>query len=134
MADVTPQAIILRPGEGRAIDLGGFAMTVKATSDDTLGAFSILEADEPPGFGPPMHIHHNAAEAFYVLQGEYIMFIGTDEIACPAGSFIFIPAGVTHGFPGRSSTEPQAQPLLAGRHGGLLRRPERRDRQWRDRP
>jgi mannose-6-phosphate isomerase-like protein (cupin superfamily) len=98
------QVIILRPREGRAIDLGGFSMTVKATSDDTSGAFSLLEADEPPGFGPPLHIHHNAAEAFYVLKGEYIIFIGSDEIACPAGSFIFIPAGVTHGF--RVGAEP----------------------------
>ena len=28
------QAIILRPGEGRAIDLGGFSTTVKATSGE----------------------------------------------------------------------------------------------------
>jgi hypothetical protein len=39
-----------------------------------------------------------------VLKGEYIIFIGSDEIACPAGSFIFIPAGVTHGF--RVGAEP----------------------------
>ena len=98
MTEQTPLAIILRPGEGRAIDLGGFAMTVKATTENTSGTFSLLEADEPPGFGPPLHIHHNAAEAFYVLKGEYTIFIGDEETACPAGSFIFIPAGVTHGF------------------------------------
>jgi hypothetical protein len=39
---------ILQPGEGRSIDLGGFQMTVKATSEKTGGAFSLLEADEPP--------------------------------------------------------------------------------------
>lgn len=93
-----PHAIILRPGEGRAIDLGGFAMIVKASSENTSGAFSLLEADEPAGFGPPLHIHHNAAEAFYVLKGEYIIFIGDEETACPAGSFVFIPAGISHGF------------------------------------
>jgi len=89
---------ILRPGEGRAIDLGGFTMSVKATGDVTRGAFSLLEATEPAGFGPPLHIHHDAAEAFYVLEGEYIIFLGDQEFACPAGSFIFIPAGVAHGF------------------------------------
>lgn len=60
--------------------------------------FSLLEADEPPGFGPPLHIHHNAAEAFYVLEGEYIMFLDGREVSCPAGAFIFIPAGMQHGF------------------------------------
>jgi mannose-6-phosphate isomerase-like protein (cupin superfamily) len=89
---------ILQPGEGRSIDLGGFQMTVKATSEATAGAFSLLEADEPPGFGPPLHIHHDAAEAFYVLGGEYIIFLEESEVACAEGSFIFIPAGVRHGF------------------------------------
>jgi mannose-6-phosphate isomerase-like protein (cupin superfamily) len=90
--------IVLPPGEGRAIDLGNFAMSLKASSDDTGGAFTLLEADEPPGFGPPMHIHHDAAEAFYVVAGEYRIFVGEDEFACPAGSFIYIPAGTPHGF------------------------------------
>jgi mannose-6-phosphate isomerase-like protein (cupin superfamily) len=91
-------AFVLRPGEGRDIDLGNFRMSLKASGDETEDAFSLLEADEPPNFGPPMHIHHNAAEAFYVVSGEYIIFLEDEEIACPAGSFIYIPAGVRHGF------------------------------------
>ncbi len=98
MGSDSPKPIILRPHEGRAIDLGGFALTVKATAEDTEGAFTLLEADEPPGFGPPMHIHRDAAEAFYVLSGEYIIFVRDEEFACPAASFIYIPAGVPHGF------------------------------------
>jgi quercetin dioxygenase-like cupin family protein len=98
VSDVAGAAFVLRPGEGRAIDLGGFRMTVKATEDETKGAFSLLEAQEPAGFGPPLHIHRDAAEAFYVLEGEYIIFLDGQEAACPAGSFIFIPAGVVHGF------------------------------------
>ena len=91
-------ALVLRPGEERQIDLGGFRMSVKATSADTNGAFSLLESQEPPGFGPPLHIHRDAAEAFYVLEGEYIIFLDGRESICPAGSFIFIPAGIPHGF------------------------------------
>jgi len=98
VSDVAGTGFILRPGEGRSIDLGGFQMSVKATDDDTNGAFSLLEAQEPPGFGPPRHIHRDAAEAFYVLEGEYIVFLDGREASCPAGSFIFIPAGVPHGF------------------------------------
>jgi mannose-6-phosphate isomerase-like protein (cupin superfamily) len=89
---------VVPPREGRFIDLGEFGMTVKATGDDTSGVVSVLEADEPPGFGPPIHVHHDAAEAFYVLEGEYIMYLEDSEFACPAGSFIFIPLGVRHGF------------------------------------
>ena len=92
------EAYVLRSGEGRSIDLGVFSMTVKANSDETNGIFSLLEAEEPPHFGPPLHIHHDAAEAFYVLEGEYLMFLDDREEVCPAGSFIFIPAGMRHGF------------------------------------
>jgi mannose-6-phosphate isomerase-like protein (cupin superfamily) len=98
MTDKTLRPVILRPGEGRSIDLGNFRMVVKATAEDTADAFTLLEADEPPGFGPPMHIHHDAAEAFYVVAGEYIIFIRDEEFRCPAGSFIYIPSGVPHGF------------------------------------
>ena len=45
-----------------------------------------------------MHIHHDATEAFYVLAGEYMIFIEDREFRCPAGSFIFIPVGLRHGF------------------------------------
>ena len=90
--------IVLMPGEGRSIALGNFAMTVKATADDTARMFSLLEADEPAGFGPPLHVHIDAAEAFYVLAGAYRIFIEGDSFDCPAGSFIYVPAGRRHGF------------------------------------
>jgi len=90
--------IVLMPGEGRQIDLGNFAMVVKATGADSGGSFAMLEAAEPPNFGPPLHIHHDCAEAFYVLEGEYRIFIEGEEHRCPAGSFVLIPSGLQHGF------------------------------------
>lgn len=98
MPELKQGALILEPGGGRLIHLGIFTMSVKATADDTGAAFSLLEATEPAGFGPPMHIHHNAAEAFYVLDGEYIVFLEEREYVCPTGTFIYIPAGLRHGF------------------------------------
>src|SRR5438876_6754025 len=92
------RAFVLRPAEGRSIDLGSFRMSVKATDEDTEGAFSLLEATEPPGFGPPIHRHVDAAEVFYVLEGLYRIFIDDETFDCPAGSFIFVPAGRRHGF------------------------------------
>jgi mannose-6-phosphate isomerase-like protein (cupin superfamily) len=96
--DETEGIVILRPGGGRLIDLGNFQMVVKASAAETGGAFTLLEADEPPDFGPPMHIHHDAAETFYVLAGEYIIFVADEQHRCPAGTFVYIPAGVPHGF------------------------------------
>ena len=33
-----------------------------------------------------------------MLAGEYIIFVGAEQHHCPPGSFVYIPAGVTHGF------------------------------------
>jgi quercetin dioxygenase-like cupin family protein len=104
------RAFVLRPGEGRSIDLGAFHMTVKATEEDTSRSFTLLEADEPAGFGPPLHVHRDAAEAFYILEGEYILFIAGREYPSPAGSFIFIPAGIEHGF--RVGSKPSRKLVL----------------------
>jgi mannose-6-phosphate isomerase-like protein (cupin superfamily) len=87
------RALVLRPGEGRSVDLGSFRMSVKASREETGGAFSLLEADEPPDFGPPLHIHHDAAEAFYVLEGEYTIFVdGRESHVRPVRSSSYRPA------------------------------------------
>jgi mannose-6-phosphate isomerase-like protein (cupin superfamily) len=98
MAEQAGVPFVLQPGDGRSIDLGNFAMSLKASESDTGGAFTLLEAAEPPDFGPPLHVHANAAEAFYVLEGEYHIFIREQTYRCPAGSFIYVPAGTRHGF------------------------------------
>ncbi len=87
----TEHAVIHIPGEGRLIEMGSFRMTVKADSGDTAGGLSVIEADEPPGFGPPMHVHRDASEAFYVVSGEYVMFVDDEEHICKAGAFVYIP-------------------------------------------
>ena len=98
MSEEAAKGFVLQPGEGKSIELRRYHMSVKASAEQTGAAFSLLEAKEPPGFGPPSHIHRDAAEAFYILEGEYIIFLDGQEVRCLAGSFIFIPPGVEHGF------------------------------------
>jgi mannose-6-phosphate isomerase-like protein (cupin superfamily) len=57
-------------------------VTVKAEQAETAGVLSPLEADEPPDFGLPVHIHHDAAEAFYVLSGEYSVVVDDETHRC----------------------------------------------------
>jgi len=62
---------------GRTIDFGGgFTVTVKAEEAEA----SVLETTEPPGLSPPVHIHHDCAEGFYVLEGEYVIYVEDREI------------------------------------------------------
>ena len=93
------QAFIVPPGQGKHLDLGNFEAVILATAAQTSGEFTLLQTQsEPPEFGPPLHLHRDAAEAFYVLEGEYLMFIEEQQTLCPAGTFVYVPRATPHTF------------------------------------
>ncbi len=93
------RGVVVLPGQARVIDVGGFDVLVHADREITGGAFSLIETVDPePGSGPPLHIHRDAAESFYVIAGEYLMHIDGRDYQCPASSFVYVPAGVPHRF------------------------------------
>jgi len=95
---------VLLPREARSIDFGGFDVLVHADNKDTGGAFSLIETrEDEANVGPPRHIHRDAAESFYVIDGEYRMYLDGRDFVCPAGSFIYVPAGTTHTFASMSA-------------------------------
>jgi mannose-6-phosphate isomerase-like protein (cupin superfamily) len=93
------EAFIVPPGEGRQLDLGTFEAVVLATSAQTAGEFTLLQTQsEPSDFGPPLHLHRDAAEAFYVLEGEYLMFLEDQQTRCSPGTFVYVPRATPHTF------------------------------------
>jgi mannose-6-phosphate isomerase-like protein (cupin superfamily) len=99
MVNVAGGGVVLRPDEARTIDLGGFGATVLADEGTTDGAFSLIETGEiVAGLGPPLHVHRDSAESFYVISGSYRMHLDGQDFDCPAGSFVFVPVGMRHTF------------------------------------
>lgn len=92
--------IILRgPGEGTVfLGSGGTPTTVKARGDDVGGAYTLLEMDVPPGPGARSHIHHEADEAFYVVDGALTIQIEDSVLQAPAGTYVLVPRGARHRF------------------------------------
>lgn len=81
------------------LDLGNFEAVVLADAAQTGDSFSLIQTQrEPPGFGPPLHRHLDAAEAFYVLEGTYLMFADDHQELCPPGTFVYVPRGTPHTF------------------------------------
>ena len=70
--------------------------------DETGNAFSQFEVDDPRGSGPPLHVHHNEDETFYILEGQVTMFVGDERIDLEAGDYCFGPRGVPHAYLVRS--------------------------------
>ena len=44
-------------------------MTVKASGEQTGGAFGLVESHIRAGSSPPLHVHHREDESFWVLAG-----------------------------------------------------------------
>jgi quercetin dioxygenase-like cupin family protein len=77
-------------------------LTVKAGPDETGNAFSQFEVDDPRGSGPPLHVHHNEDETFYILEGQVTMFAGDQQIDLEAGDYFFGRRGTPHAYLVRS--------------------------------
>jgi quercetin dioxygenase-like cupin family protein len=86
------------PGEGESVWLVGDLIEVKLASEDTGGAYSMVEETSPPQGGPPPHIHHNVDEALYVLEGEVEFMAGEQTIRASAGAAVYNPRGTLHTF------------------------------------
>jgi quercetin dioxygenase-like cupin family protein len=93
------EAFIVGPGAGRHLNLGNFEALILATAAQTSSEFTLLQVQgEPPEFGPPMHLHRDTAEAFYVLEGEYLMNVEDRQQLCPPGTFVYVPRNTPHTF------------------------------------
>ncbi len=89
---------LLRPGEPGAIwSLGGH-FTTKARSGDTDGALGLVEAVAYRTTEPPLHVHRNEHEAWYVLSGQMTFQVGDERLVATAGCFAFAPKGIPHAF------------------------------------
>jgi quercetin dioxygenase-like cupin family protein len=70
---------------------------LKATSESTGGAFSLIWQTAPPGNATPYHRHHVEDEAFYVLEGEYTFVCNGEKTVLGPGGYIFLPRQIPHG-------------------------------------
>jgi len=85
-------------GEGDRYDLGGAVFTIKASGADTEGRAAVMEQTGPVGLQVPAHTHEGEDEMFYVLDGELSGFCGDRTFRASAGTFLFLPRDVEHGF------------------------------------
>src|SRR6266571_8197581 len=91
-------------------------VTVKAGGAETGHAFSQIETDDPRGSGPPLHLHHNEDETFYVLEGEVTVLVGEERMDLKAGDYLFGPRGIAHAYVVRSE---RARMLVTASPGGI---------------
>tara|TARA_R110001583_G_C5563077_1_gene401366 strand:+ start:540 stop:1070 length:531 start_codon:yes stop_codon:yes gene_type:complete len=58
----------------------------------------VLEMTLPVGSTPPLHVHANLDDSWYILEGEMVVRCGGDERIVNAGHWVSMPRGVPHTF------------------------------------
>ncbi len=105
--------LILPPGAGHRI--GGAGMTLKLGAEQSR-KWSVFEAEVAPGFDVGAHLHSEAEELFYILEGELDLLAfqprveaagdwrtweskaGARVVRGGPGSLMFVPSGCPHAF------------------------------------
>ena len=81
----------------------GNLTTNLAEKKDTNGAFLLVEAILAPGTESPPHVHTREDELFYVLEGEFDVYVGERAFNIKAGECVFMPRFKPHAFVIRSA-------------------------------
>ncbi|MCW2796328.1 quercetin 2,3-dioxygenase [Nocardioides sp.] len=77
---------------------GGGLHTWKVTEAESGGAFLLFEDELEAGKVTPLHIHPDADETFYMLDGSIRLHLDGEERTLGAGGVAMIPRGVPHAF------------------------------------
>ena len=86
----------LPPGTGTNYDWENDHTFVKVSTDDTGGAYTLMEDNLKASFALGLHRHDHHAESFYFLEGEVDFHIDGEWIRATPGTTIHVPPGVPH--------------------------------------
>jgi mannose-6-phosphate isomerase-like protein (cupin superfamily) len=64
----------------------------------------VIEMTFHEGGEPPLHLHRNEDEWFYVVDGTVAFFVADDSVEGGSGTFAYAPREVPHTFAVRSGT------------------------------
>jgi len=94
----TTVSIVRGPGEGVAVGVLRSQSVFKVLSEQTGGAYAVLEQQIPVGHGPALHVHRHETEIFYVLEGQFEITLGDQKILATTGAMVVAPRDIPHTF------------------------------------
>ncbi len=90
--------LVLKTGEGRSYSWNEYLFTVKAGAAETERGVSFMEFFTRKGDEPPVHVHEEEDEIFYVLDGDLTIRCGDESFQVAPNGFVFLPRNIPHGF------------------------------------
>jgi quercetin 2,3-dioxygenase len=99
---------VIRSGESRfgekTILNGRNLNDIKVSGKDTGSELTIFEYHGNEKGGPPLHLHPDQDEIFYISQGAFLFQCADEKFSLQKGDMIFLPRGVPHTFAQLSDT------------------------------
>ena len=95
------KAIMVETGHDRfdaAMDIAGWRFECKVSAQDTAGSYCVYDTVRSVKGGPPLHIHRDQDEWFYVRDGEFLFRVANESFRLKRGDSLFGPRGVPHAF------------------------------------
>ena len=71
---------------------------VIVSAEETGGALGIFKETTGAAGGPPLHVHDDADETFYVMDGAVTFVSGGKKMIVEEGGSAFVPRGTEHAF------------------------------------
>jgi mannose-6-phosphate isomerase-like protein (cupin superfamily) len=67
-------------------NIGVSDTTFKVLTDETEGNLFVMEQSNHKKGGPPKHLHYGEEEYFYVIEGNYVVEVGTERFELAPGT------------------------------------------------
>jgi quercetin dioxygenase-like cupin family protein len=90
--------VVAGKDDGEALWFGGGLFVFKVTSEQSGGAFLLIEDTMGKGKTTPLHVHPSHDETFYLVEGDVRLHIDGVESDAGAGAIASIPRGIPHAF------------------------------------
>ena len=91
-----PDGYMLAPDEGSMTWFVGALLTFKAKAADTRGVLMFFQCDVPYGWQAPVHKHANESELFFIMEGEWEIYVNDTVHLVTPGCTVWIPQNTAH--------------------------------------
>ncbi len=94
----SPQGSVMarEPADHRNLWFLNTSVTIRVSAQDGSDGIAVLEHRASRGDSPPLHVHHEEDEIFWVLEGTVRFQAGDDQQVLAAGQSLLAQKGVPH--------------------------------------
>ncbi|UOQ98957.1 cupin domain-containing protein [Hymenobacter sp. 5317J-9] len=92
---------VVRHADARSSEhyhLMGFDLYLKVSGKDSNGQMAMFAGTYRKHDGPPLHVHYEQDEEFYITEGEFLVQVDEEKFTLRAGDLIFLPRNIPHTF------------------------------------